>query len=60
VFNATGNHYLVTHIYPPFTDLSFEPGGQSSSVMLPSSGFVDGGGVIVVVDPSEGRPKKFG
>ena len=64
VFNTAVHHYLVTHIYPPFTDLSFEPGGQSCSVMLPSSGFVgDAGvdcGVIVVGDSCEETPKKFG
>jgi hypothetical protein len=60
VFNTAVDHYLVTHIYPPLTDLSFEPGGQSSSVMLPSSGFVDDGGVIVVGDSCGETPKKFG
>jgi hypothetical protein len=60
VFNAAVHHYLVTHIYPPFTDLSFEPGGQSCSVMLPSSGFADDGGVMVVVAGAGETPKKFG
>jgi hypothetical protein len=64
VFNTALDHYLVTHIYPPLTNLGFEPGGQSCSVMLPSSGFVDDpevdGGVTVVVDSSGATPKKFG
>jgi hypothetical protein len=60
VFNTAGNYYLLTHIYPPFTDLGFEPGGQFCSVMLPSGGFVDDGGVMVVVAGSEETPKKFG
>jgi hypothetical protein len=60
VFNTAVDRYLLTHIYPPITDLSFEPSGQSSSVMLPSSGFGDDGGVIFVVDRSEVTPKKFG
>jgi hypothetical protein len=63
VFNTAVHHYLVTHINPPFTNLGFEPGGQSSSVMLPSSGFGDDagvGGVMGVVAGSEETPKKFG